>query len=244
MYRSELYFVLFSNGTSYPVPLVVSQDVLRFKDADEPNHFHIAKGKKQGSMVVMFEKATLIKGMTLVWGLSSSMISNVVIASASTFGRKDLKGSPARTTGFVQQPYFYRVELIGLPVGTTIYYKVGTGDTGYSRVRSFRTPKGVGPHTTLRALAFADMGVSYADGSQYHWEEPFAGHTLNGGLKVWEKVAGEGKGVEQFADLALLVGDLSYATGYASKWDYCEYCEDVHWKYVYSSSPITMLIQL
>ena len=204
------------------MPLKVVQKVLKFEDKDVPNHFHIAQGRKKGSVVVMFETSRRIVGMQVLWGLSSSALSKSVVTSFTSFRREHLSGAPAATVGFIRQPYFHYAELRDLPPETMIYYQVGTEKGGYSKIRSFRTPKAPRAHSTLKVVAFADMGVTYEDGSQYHWEEPVAASTLKGGMKAWQRIVSKDT-AHQEADLVLLIGDLSYATGYQSKWDYCKY---------------------
>lgn len=221
--RSELYFVLFTNGTSYPVPLSVSQKNLKFRDIENPHHFHVAQGVKENSMVLMFEARSLHPKMEVKWGYASNNLNNSIIAEVGTFHRRDFKGSPASTSGFVRIPYFYRAEIRNLIPSSRIFYYVSAPNLSPSRVNSFRSPKKIGPSEDLRIIALADLGVTYLDGSQYHWSEPYAQKSIDGAISALKRHGAFMQDNMRFADVALLIGDLSYATGYQSKWDYCKY---------------------
>ena len=71
-----------------------------------------------------------------------------------------------------------------------------------------QAPQPVNPNTPMTIIVTADMGETYEDGSQYHWEEPSAVNTTVGMARL--AAAQDGGHV----DVILHPGDLAYATGY------------------------------
>lgn len=185
--------------------LLSMSDHLQFNDIDAPNHFHLAHGLKQGTMVVMFETASRRPDMMFRWGYSPDARIYKAEATVETYSRRDFTDQPAAAQGYLVSPFFHSVELPGLVGGKEVYYSVGSVEG------SFLVPIGAKRGATLNVIAIADIGVTYQDGSQYHWQEALAQSTLDLSRRLRQ------------ADLALLVGDLAYATGYLSKWDYCKY---------------------
>jgi len=66
----------------------------------------------------------------------------------------------------------------------------------------------------MNIMVTADMGETYEDGSQYHWEEPSAVNTTLQMIKIGQSGSKNGK-----IDVVMHPGDLAYATGYESEWD-------------------------
>ena len=152
------------------------------------------------------------------WGVKASSLDRVTPAASHTYAAADLCGFPANASGFHAPGFFHEavLELASDTPGappTKFFYRVGSDAYGWSAVHSFTPPAPVDPHGALSVIIAADMGETYEDGSQYHWEEPDAVNTT---VHIAKRLASNGgKGI----DLVLHPGDLSYATGYESEWD-------------------------
>merc|ERR1712070_861938 len=109
--------------------------------------------------------------------------------------------------GWHEPGYFHTAIIKGLTPGKSIvWYQCGSHGN-WSSVHTFVAAKPADPHTPLHIVATADVGVSEKDGSHHHWETPDANLTYEHMRKSTP------------ADVALHIGDISYATGYAAKWD-------------------------
>jgi hypothetical protein len=116
--------------------------------------------------------------------------------------------------------------------------QVGSSLMGWSAETSFVQPVPPNAEASLHITALADMGETYIDGAQYHWMEPFAINTTNYAEqhllphplarnraashprgRVMSSLSRRAASDENLTDLVLHIGDLSYATGYASEWD-------------------------
>lgn len=131
-------------------------------------------------------------------------------ATSSTYSRSDLCGAPANGMGWRDPGFFNEALITGLrPGGSRIYYTFGSDVHGWSTERSFLTPKVPAPNESLFVAVIADMGETYVDGANYHWEEPDAVETIGQVTKLFR----------DRADVLVHVGDLSYATGIESEWN-------------------------
>ena len=147
------------------------------------------------------------------WGMDASALNNTAAASSHSYGPADLCGFPANESGWHHPGAFHEaVVSFGLYGSSDVFYRVG-GDHGWSSVRSFRVPTAANPHGSLSMIITADMGETYEDGSQYHWEEPAATNTTVHIAKMLAHQGGSG------VDIVFHPGDLAYATGYESEWD-------------------------
>jgi len=113
--------------------------------------------------------------------------------------------------------------------GEVVEYRVGSDQLSWSSWHNFRGPR-VGRKEKLQATIIADVGESYQDGSQYHWMEPHAIDVMKGVYTSWATKTpfGDKRGsllstirdAETDTDLVLHIGDLAYATGYETEWNY------------------------
>jgi hypothetical protein len=196
--------------------------VVRFLDADTPTQLRLARTSSVDEMRVSWTTspaAAKAGGMAVQWGSSAAALNRSrVAATSSTYTASDLCGGQANSSGFHHPGVFQSavLPLGGDPVaerraGKQYYYKVGSDAFGWSSVRSFRAPKPVNPHASMSIIVTADMGETFEDGSQYHWEEPAAVNTT---VHMAALVK-----AEHGVDVVLHPGDLAYATGYESEWD-------------------------
>jgi len=172
--RSNLQFVLFGNGTTYPVVLGKS-NILSFSDLHQPQHVHIAHGNDPGSLRIMWSALDLDATASIHLGTEKDKYDTKVLALPHTYDRNDLCGPPANAHGFYEVPWFYSGIVSDLKPGQKYYYRVGSEENErLSKEFSFVGPKAPGRNTILQITALADLGETYVDGSQYHWMEPFA----------------------------------------------------------------------
>lgn len=62
---------------------------------------------------------------TVQWGLRPGNYSQEEVGSYSTYGRSDMCGAPANTTGYLFPGIMNNALMAGLPPSTRIYYRVG-----------------------------------------------------------------------------------------------------------------------
>jgi hypothetical protein len=171
------------------------------------------------------------------WGTAPGAYGSNASATFSTYGAGDMcPGGHADTPhGFNVPPEnTYRSQMGPLVPLTTYYYRVGADTAGWSKEFSFMAPP-VGAESDVRVILYADVGETYRDGSQSHWMEPSAVNTTNGAagsagappaatggnvLSAVKKRVATRKLRGDLKTAGLIhVGDLAYATGYASEWD-------------------------
>eukprot|EP00656_Telonema_subtile_P030983 TRINITY_DN3394_c0_g1_i1.p1 TRINITY_DN3394_c0_g1~~TRINITY_DN3394_c0_g1_i1.p1 ORF type:complete len:618 (+),score=64.76 TRINITY_DN3394_c0_g1_i1:86-1939(+) len=247
--RSELKFALFSNGTSYPILLVASEP-LEVVDLSAPRHVHIALTDTLGDMRIMFESFALDANAVVRFGYSPGRYVRNASVVPSTYTKKDLCGPPATTHGWVDTPWFYSGVVSVPTGHSSVYYSVGSDTMGWSIEKQFKSPTVPSATSTLRITVLADVGETYLDGAQYHWMEPYAVNTTNGALHAWDTdgavtlalapgngevhtgkagppkghtlsgLSGQALAGVLNTDVVVHIGDLAYATGYESEWDF------------------------
>ena len=228
-WRTDLDVVLFYNGTTYPIPLAA--DVIRVEGTERPSQGHIALTDDPTEMQVSWNAKSRDPSARVRYGTASGSYTEVAIANAHTYEKSQLCGGPANADGWIEPGWFYDAVVANLTVpGQRIYYVYGGDQMGWSGERSFLTPPPIGPDESLKIVALADMGSTFPDASLYHWLEPTSNQVQAAAtvaepastrratpkhLALLSRVGGD----HGDADLALMIGDLSYATGYAGLWD-------------------------
>mmetsp|Transcript_35466 Transcript_35466/g.70368 ORF Transcript_35466/g.70368 Transcript_35466/m.70368 type:complete len:633 (+) Transcript_35466:45-1943(+) len=214
--RSNVDFVLFQGGFDFPQEL--ARATLRVTDADAVGQVRLARTLQGvGEMKVLWNEKGGEPGSVSWWLDGDSTEHEVAEAEDAprTITLEDVCGVPAKTAGWLNPGYTHQatLDLAGVKAGTKVNYRVVSGNSGGSGSASFAftAPRGGGDlGGSNRFLLLADMGCTYEDGSHYHWEEPDAKNTT-AHVARWAK--------DGYSELAFFIGDLSYATGYASKWD-------------------------
>ena len=234
--RAPVNWVLFSgsltSAANFKV-LAISKPV-ELADADEPMHLRLARTSSVNQMRVSWtssQAATPAAPPLVQFGATPTQLDQVAAAKTHTYTASDLCGFPANASGFHHPGYHHSaiLDLAASNDGDMVYYRVGSTASGWSPVRAFAKPETAQPHARLSVLIAADMGETYEDGSQYHWEEPDAVNTtVHMAKKLYEDPEGTRIPVASSTssaarkygvDLVLHPGDLAYATGYASEWD-------------------------
>ena len=223
--RDTTNWVLFAGSltSSAGFEVVALSPTVRFSDADAPSQLRLARTSSVDEMRVSWTsspRAAALGGMEVQWGAGPAALTRPAVPAAShTYGNGDLCGAPANSSGFHHPGVFFSAVLdlsgeaaAGRIAGQRLFYRVGSDAAGWSAVHNFWAPKPVDPHAAMSIVVTADMGETYEDGSQYHWEEPAAVNTT-------EFIARTIVAADRGADIILHPGDLAYATGYESEWD-------------------------
>ena len=134
------------------------------------------------------------------------------MAESQTYSAVDLCGGPANDQGWYE-PGFLHAAIIKdlIPGCSSVYYQVGDDSSGglWSSQFSFVAAQAAGHTPNVYPFSMSvigDVGATEPDKCHYHWEEPDADRTI-------KHLA------ELQPDLVVHIGDLSYATGYESKWE-------------------------
>jgi hypothetical protein len=226
--RTDFRLWLVCGGKKTPQP-IASTSVMRMdlKYANEPMHRHIALTKKTSEMLVMWTSAAQ-GGQMVKYGASPGNYTQTAAAISSTYGRDDLCGEPATSDGWWHPGWMHRALITGLPlakptapsssissssISSLVYYTVGSHDGGWSPEASFSPPLPVGdPHQPVNLLITADVGALDSDGFHTHWSGPDTQERQSN--LTWEHLTKAPQ-----ADVLMIYGDLSYATGYLAKWE-------------------------
>ena len=218
--RASVNWVLFqgslNNSSNFKV--VALSSPVEFVDRDKPSHARLARTSSTDEMRVSWTVTSgTCSDCVVQWGLAQEQLNRTSDRpDVSTYGSDALCGVPANSSGY-HSPGDHHTVVLNLSedplttrlAGLRYFYRIGSDTQGWTDVRSFLAPKPVHPHAPMNILVTADMGETYEDGSQYHWEEPSAVNTTR-------QMARIGAGA---VDVLLHPGDLAYATGYESEWD-------------------------
>ena len=219
--RTDINWVLFEgslNESTNFYPRALSSPV-QFTDQPLPQHGRLSRTSSTDEIQLSWTQTTCV-GCSVEWGVSQAQLDRQTTQppTTTTYQASDLCGVPANNSGWFDPGVFYTV-ILDLSQdavdkrrkGLTYFYRYGSNVSGWSAIRSFLAPKPAHPHVSMNILVTADMGETYEDGSQYHWEEPSATNTT-----VQMKTLGEhGRAI----DIVMHPGDLAYSTGYGSEWD-------------------------
>jgi hypothetical protein len=121
-------------------------------------------------------------------------------------------GAPANTEGWRDPGLFHSAILSNLSPDTRYYYVYGDPAYGFSEEASFMSaPRPGAASRTLNIFAYGDMGKTTQDDSLEHWNNEKASiNTTRLMIKDMQAIP---------MDLAIHIGDISYAVGYGAQWD-------------------------
>lgn len=221
--REDYVIVVFRGGYKNPKEIGRSK-VITVLDKDAPGHVRITRlGKEEsdGFKVLWNSKNHEIEQYLEI----SKTSDNFDMRIASEFyqdkpTKHNFPDVPAKNSGFVDLGYTMYVDVstkvfeqMGQDESETIYYyRVGSDETGWSNLFSFRFS--FAPSTmeeTSLVILSADIGLKYQDDSHYHWMEPSSLNTTSHIARLYAQ--------NKKADLMFIPGDISYSTGFMSKWD-------------------------
>jgi hypothetical protein len=223
-FRAPFVFRLLKNGTFYPIVVAESPQIAN-SISTAPSQVHLALHADGDSMVAQWISGSSMSQKLSFW---TKTLRGVTQSSSISYTSDMMCGAPATTFGYISPGYIHRalIPLKTLPPNTRVSYQAGSPDLGMSQTFSFITPPlpggpGASPNGALKFLIFNDVGQ--ADPilfnntrcppwcpSGFNWGIDY---TLNS-TKLTPYLTWE-----QDVQLGLLVGDVSYANGYAADWD-------------------------
>eukprot|EP00244_Chara_vulgaris_P002338 TRINITY_DN1408_c0_g1_i6.p1 TRINITY_DN1408_c0_g1~~TRINITY_DN1408_c0_g1_i6.p1 ORF type:complete len:617 (+),score=86.88 TRINITY_DN1408_c0_g1_i6:193-1851(+) len=214
--RDDYRFVLVRNWGTKPV-VISRSNTVAFSNYDEPTQIHLALTGKQGEMRVTWTTRGRGRAPYVRWGMTAGEYTSSCPANTTTYTRTEMCGGPARSIGWVAPGYFHTAVMKGLKVGTNIFYSVGDDGYAHSNPKSFYVPPNVGPQSTVRMLAFGDLGQAEVDGSN-DMAESMEPSLLTARRIIRDAYMDDGSR-RQYGLLVLHAGDISYARGYTCQWD-------------------------
>jgi predicted phosphodiesterase len=212
--RADYAFAFMRNKKDKPVALAVSS-LIHFKQgAAEPTGEHLSLTHVAGEMRVVWTSSA-VTAPAVRWGKARSNFTGKATAKSTTYTRDHMCGGRAKTDGWRDPGWLQTAVMTGLAAGEKYYYTVGDAATNtWGTEHVFYTPHP--PATNTHIVVWGDMGGAPRDGSLEVDEH-------KGATKVTKQISNEvalGN-----VDLALHIGDISYARGYSHIWD--EYMHDV-----------------
>ena len=212
--RAAYTFALASGGLAAPVLRALSPPVA-FANANEPRGARLAVTGAATEMRVSWSSASAAHRPAVVaravGGAGAPPLAaggGVVPASSSTtWTAADLCGPPATTVGWRDPGFVHSAVLSGLVPGARYSYTVGD-DTGRSQPYAFTQPAAAYPFSIS---VVGDVGSDSLDGSSVERAFPPSPNTTR--LMAADVAAG-------LSSAVLHVGDLSYAMGYETSWEF------------------------
>jgi acid phosphatase type 7 len=218
--REDISFHFFTNGTEYPILLATSLHNLSMANIDYPSRNRIiALSQNRFQLFWSSHNSSLPQ---LQWGNSSGSYSFIESAEISrAIDRNLLCGAPANAEGYhdmgqLNRADFYHLDQLALD---RVYYRFGDAATDiWSDESIFFIPPapGVGSRTRPTRIALlADLGIGSSSSSKHTfvWQEegtPAAITSISIGY-----LAAHG-----LIDAVFISGDISYANGILSSWDF------------------------
>ena len=153
------------------------------------------------------------------WGYDSAAVSGGAgnesgYASLSRYatppGGKGIFGT---LPGYVSN-VFYRVTLAGVATARRVFVRVGSPAAGWSSVYSFTSHPGVGADVPVRLLVLADLEVDcYVEATGKVCNPSAVRAAVTTPARDW-------RGMDSINAGAVILGDLCYANGNQSHWDF------------------------
>ncbi|XP_064391303.1 uncharacterized protein LOC135339110 [Halichondria panicea] len=194
--RNDCQFRYFVNDTA--TKLVAVSSKIHFIDAQNSHlHIHLALTKKHNEMRVQWTTGKECVP-TVHYGRLPDNLNLKATGISRTYTASDMCGPPANMSAYFIDPgYLHDVLLTDLTPNTQYYYQVsGTGIS--SETMTFRTSPHPGTNLPLTFDIYGDMDIT-------KYSEQTAARVLTD--------------IERGASFILHIGDLSYATGIAYRWD-------------------------
>ena len=208
--REDCQFRFFLNDTY--AELIAESDVVKFVGGKgAPLHGHLALTGKANEMRVMWTSGTNQKPIVEYgpchncyssdFTSERTQLSLTATGTSSTYTAKNMCGPPANQTIHFRHPgYLHNVLLTGLKPNVVYCYRFGSEGNLYSLVKHFKTSLPPGEQQPFYFIVYGDMDISLAPGAD------------TTSVLVQNEV-------ENGAAFVLHIGDLSYAEGFAYRWD-------------------------
>lgn len=195
--RMECEFRYLSSSATGAELLAVSEVVSFVGGAKAPLHAHLALTGRSTEMRVQWTSGDTATP-EVFYGSSEFQLARTAVGVSQTYTNADMCGPPANLSRFFVPPgHMHDVVLTDLEPGRLYYYQCGSNSIR-GAVRSFRAGLPAGDSTPFRFVTFGDMDTTRAA-------------VITAGLVKQE--------VEGGASFVLNLGDLSYASGVAYRWD-------------------------
>ncbi len=215
--RAGVKFVYYTNGTSYPVRVASFEDVVNFRNLNEPLRVRITATGNPDVLNVTWS-SNHSSSPVLLWGTERGHYTHTAYGSTRRLLRSEMCGYPANGRGWRDLGEIYTASLDGLLsyAGTTLYYVCGDESVGqYSKEYSFRVPPAPGtqpPDRPTTIALFQDLGYGSLD-SAATWGE-------YNKAPIYTVMALGDEVVRGNIDAVFHGGDISYANGCLAVWDF------------------------
>ena len=216
--RTDISFVYFTNGTTYPIEKGRSSVNVTFANFNEQLRPRVTPTGFSDVFTVAWSSYNNTKPV-LKWGTSNGNYNNVVSATTDTITIDEVCGAPANTTGWWDLGLIHTSNFTGitsLPKDSKIYYIFGDEDMNmFSSEHTFYVPPSSGEQPSDRPttiILYDDLGRGSTDDT-YTWYE-YGRPAINTTMAVNAEI------LNGNIDAVYHGGDISYATGYLSVWDF------------------------
>ena len=208
--------IAFAGGLITPIEVARSAPVT-FTAPTAPLRGHLSRTRDPSEMLVVWNAPDAGGAPRVEWGDAPDALTQSSLAEADSYVREDLCGpSVATTAGWAPPHAWLRARVSGLTPGSAraVWYRYGSDSGGWSVPLAFAPAPA--PGAPVHIGVTADVGMAEPDGST----------TMNGGLPEAQAARTiellRARLVEKplFNFSAVVhAGDLSYAIGYAHRWD-------------------------
>lgn len=244
--RADYRVVFLRGGTGKNALAMSASPVITFADYNQALRARVIPGADEDSMTIRWTSNSGLGQPTLYWSSTSGGPYQSVNATSEHMSQSELCGSPATGKGWRDLGWAHSATLTGLHsigAGKLIYYRYGDGISGLHNETSFRIPPPPGQSYPTTIIAFGDLGrgtPDYEADDVITWSH-YGDAALNTSRALIAEVnqvmaaATELEPIERSnqhsstlpatgtagsMDAIFHIGDISYATGYLSIWDW------------------------
>ena len=217
MYRADIVFVYFSNGTYHPIVQERSPLTATYHNFNEQLRRRIVPTGDYNAYTLLWSSYNNTHPV-LQWGVASGSLLHTVDASTFTINQTEMCGSQAQSYGWRDIGLVHKANFTGMKglANQDIYYRFGDSQYGvYSVEYIFHVPPRPGqqpPSRPTTVVLFDDLGRGSTDDT-YTWNE-YGRPAINTSMSVGALI------LSGSIDAVYHGGDISYATGYIAVWDF------------------------
>ena len=214
--RSDLAFYFFSNGTHYPINEAIAPRV-SFKNYNQALRARVTPTGNVDDLLLSWSSANSSAPM-LRWGAGSGVYSHNVSASTYTLAQSQMLGTPAATFGWHDLGQIHRAVFSGMRAlaNTRVYYTFGDAATDtWSPEHILHVPPSPGQQPPTRPttiVLFQDLGTGSLDDARTKKDK--GQPPVNTSMRIAAEIA------DGSVDAVFHGGDISYADGYLTTWDF------------------------